>query len=466
MSQWILDVEHLVSKLDSFYHRKVDNNQRLDAFTTIILLIGILIEIYFLNKPTPWVVDDFAKSNGISDLTQFSGWWNHAKEFYLEWGGRVFGELFTLYFLMLPKYIFNYVNTIGYLLFTLLIYVNIVGKWKWAPSSIIFINFSLFMCLPAFGQNILWISGAGNYMWSSIIPLLFLSFWRFYLNKAYRIFNHTAFIIVMFLLGIMAGWCNENVSVGILGILAVYMYLYKIQFLKVPAFSVSGFLGTTIGAALLWLAPGNFVRFAAGYHAKSVISIFATSLHNVKALLEPNATLLLVVLFIILILLGQSKNKRISIVYFWGAVLSAAAMGVVGGLHGRVVLGCAVLLIIAAGILYNDWNYTFRIRKTKFLITICLLLALISFYHTARNGINDYAVRWDENIKIIQEEKEKGNLDVYINPITPLNKFCATYGLTDIKPHEQNQHWLNKSVAKHYGLHTIQTFHLYPDKDR
>ena len=57
----------------------------------------------------------------------------------------------------------------------------------------------------------------------------------------------------------------------------------------------------------------------------------------------------------------------------------------------------------------------------------------------AEDGINDYAARWNENLEIIAEEKAKGNLDVYVNPITPLNKFCATYGLDDIKHHDENQ---------------------------
>ena len=141
MNRWILDMEHVVNQLDGFYHRKIDGNKKLEFFVTIIVLLGIVIEIYLLNKPTPWVVDDLVKRNGIGDLNQFQGWWIHARRFYLGWGGRVWGELFTLYFLTLPKRIFNYINTIGYLLFILLIYINIIGKWKWSPSIIIFINF-------------------------------------------------------------------------------------------------------------------------------------------------------------------------------------------------------------------------------------------------------------------------------------------------------------------------------------
>lgn len=110
----------------------------------------------------------------------------------------------------------------------------------------------------------------------------------------------------------MTGWSNENVSVGILGMLILYMVIYRIQYFKVPAFAISGFMGTGIGAALLWLAPGNFVRFATEHHTKSILSISKAVIHNVKALLDPNATLALVILFILFILLERSKNKKIA----------------------------------------------------------------------------------------------------------------------------------------------------------
>ena len=140
-----------------------------------------------------------------------------------------------------------------------------------------------------------------------------------------------------------------------------------------------------------------------------------------------------------------------------GSFLSSIAFGVVGGIHTRVFLGVVVLMCISVGILFDGWENNIRIRKFKFLITVVLLLGTRSFYSTARNGIWDYRWRWEQNLKIIQNEKANGNLDVYVNPVTPKNKFCAAYGLDDIKPKEDNQHWLNRGVAHAFGLHTIQS---------
>lgn len=78
MNKWIETIEQSVYKLDEYYNKKIDNNKKLEFVVTLLLILGILIEIYLLNKPTPWVSDDLTKSN---DLNYIQGWLNHAKNF-------------------------------------------------------------------------------------------------------------------------------------------------------------------------------------------------------------------------------------------------------------------------------------------------------------------------------------------------------------------------------------------------
>lgn len=58
MNKWIETIEQSVYKLDEYYNKKIDNNKKLEFVVTLLLILGILIEIYLLNKPTPWVSDD------------------------------------------------------------------------------------------------------------------------------------------------------------------------------------------------------------------------------------------------------------------------------------------------------------------------------------------------------------------------------------------------------------------------
>lgn len=420
--------------------------------------------MFRLNRPTPWVVDDILKGEGAKKLHTFHQYFDHIWGFYFSWGGRIWGELYAYLFLSIPKRIFDIINTIGYLIFTGLIYINITGKLKCSPSLFLLINFLLFVCLPAFGQDILWISGTANYMWASIIPLLYIAFWRKYFDREIHPLNKLSALIPLFLLAVLAGWSNENVSVSLIFVAICYMVIYRSKYGTIPRFARSGLLGLVIGTLLLWLAPGNFARFAAEKHSKSILHMIHNVFHNISVLFDFNSTLLLILLFAVLIILGRSSRKSLSSVFMMSGVLSAVAMSVVGGIYTRTFLGCVVLMIISVGMLYDDWNDTVNVRKCRAVLFICLCLGMHIFYVTARDGINDYANAWNQNLEIIRTEKEKGNLDVYVNPITPKNKFCATYGLDDIKPKDNNQHWLNKGVAHAFGLHTIQSVYVNPQK--
>ncbi|WP_147671604.1 DUF6056 family protein [Mitsuokella sp. AF21-1AC] len=429
-----------------------------------ILIVVIAVLMFRLNRPTPWVVDDILKGEGAKKLHTFQQYFEHIWGFYFSWGGRIWGELFAYLFLSIPKRVFDIVNTIGYLAFTGLIYINITGKFKSSPSLFLLINFLLFACLPAFGQDILWISGTANYMWASIIPLLYLAFWRRYFDQEIKGLNRIPSLMLLFILAVLSGWANENVSVSLIFLAICYMVIYRNKYGSIPRFATSGLIGLVIGTLLLWLAPGNFARFAAEKHSKSILHIVHNVFHNISVLFDFNSTLLLILLFAVLIILGRSAKKSLSSVFMISGVLSAVAMSVVGGIYTRTFLGCVVLMIISVGMLYDDWNDTVNVRKCRAMLLVCLCLGMHIFYVTARDGINDYANAWNQNLEIIRTEKEKGNLDVYVNPITPKNKFCATYGLDDIKPKENNQHWLNTGVAHAFGLHTIQSVHVNPQK--
>lgn len=452
-------IESLSNAIFSF-----TQNKKCKIFIMAILFIAIAFLIFRLNRPTPWVVDDILKGASVKKFHTFQQYFDHIWGFYFSWGRRIWGELFAYLFLSIPKRVFDIVNTIGYLVFSSLIYINITGRLKCSPSLFLLINFLLFACLPAFGQDILWISGTANYMWASIIPLLYIAFWRRYFNQEIQEFNTLPALILLFILAVLSGWANENVSVALIFLAICYMIMYRNKYGRIPHFAISGLIGLVIGALLLWLAPGNFARFAAEKHSKSILHMIHNVFHNISVLFDFNSTLLLILLFAILITLGRSSKKCLSSVFMIAGILSAVAMSVIGNIDNRIFLGCVVLMIISVGILYDDWNDTINVCKCRVVLFVCLCLSMHIFYVTARNGINDYAHAWNQNLEIIRTEKEKGNLDVYVNQIAPKNKFCATYGLEDIQPKENNQHWLNKGVARAFGLHTIQSVHANPQK--
>lgn len=120
----------------------------------LLSVLAVGASIYRLNKPTPWVVDDLLKIQAARNIHSANQLWELAYHFYMGWGGRVWGEIAAQLFLMIPKSIFNKINTIGYILLIVLLQFNISGRIKPSVSTIAYVHFALLFCLPAFGQDI------------------------------------------------------------------------------------------------------------------------------------------------------------------------------------------------------------------------------------------------------------------------------------------------------------------------
>ena len=68
----------------------------------------------------------------------------------------------------------------------------------------------------------------------------------------------------MFIIGLLAGWTNENTSVGLIVILLSTLIIDKITTKKwnLTKTKVAGIIGSLIGFILMICAPGNYVRNA------------------------------------------------------------------------------------------------------------------------------------------------------------------------------------------------------------
>ena len=449
-----------IPKIDNKWNKiisKYDQNLFLQRVLILFVFCGIGLMMYRLNEPTPWVVDDLLKIQTAQTIHSVSQLKESAYNFYMHWGGRVWGEINALAFLMVSKSAFNKINTLGYLLLLFLMQMTIKGNFKQSATLLLFIHLSLMTCLPAFGQDVLWISGAANYLWASLMPVLYFALWRCYSVNPIKLYNHPLFMVLIFIIGVFAGWANENVSVALLFMGILYWAYFKYMKGQVPHFTITGWIGLLTGSLFLWGAPGNFVRFAAEKHSKSIAVMAKAIVKNILCLFDIHTALLLIISFVILLFVKSIQKRSEAVIFLLGSFVSAIAFSVIGTLNSRVYFGPIILMIIAVGILLNQYGVSLTQKKAKFLLCILMLLGSYNFYQYGRDGIKDYANRWNYNQNIIMREKNKGNLDVFINPMPVNNKFCATYKLDDIKPQRENKHWLNNGVAKYFGLHTIQS---------
>ncbi|MGN0941779.1 MAG: DUF6056 family protein [Selenomonadaceae bacterium] len=430
----------------SFYER-----HRLPS--CVLFCIILFCVMFFLNKHTPFVVDDFGKYLSASGLHSPSDWINDRIHFYMGWGGRVIGETLIFIFVSIPKMYFNVLNSLAFVAIVILICLNAIGKWRVSGSLLVMVTFSLVACLPAFGQDVLWISGSSNYLWMMILPLIVLSTWRFYYECERPYFNNKIVITVFFIISVIAGWCQEMTTVGMIVIMVGYMILYRDKLGSVPLFSKFSIAGVFVGAVLLWFAPGNFARAATEHVSHHISTMFIRIFRNAIVLSWPEAGFILFAALIMLFMFSHSKLKSLSGVYIIGAMATAASFSVAGGLHSRVYFYPIVFVIVAVGMLYADLEWNPNIRQMKILITILFVVASCGYFMEARKGVLAYERQWDETVKIIEQQKSNGNYDVIVNMATPMNKFVAAYDLEQVggNPNRAN----NKRIAEYYGIKSI-----------
>ncbi|MCI6086641.1 DUF6056 family protein [Selenomonas sp.] len=438
-------------------HLKPTTARRLYLAACVILVLAVLGGLYYLNHLTPWVADDFGKATGCAALTSFSSWWQNFCAFYLHWGGRVWGEQMILVLLALPDTTADALNALAYVVMVLLACANIGGgRWSFA-GRFLFVNFCMLAFLPAFGQDFLWISGSANYLWASLLPLALLALCRRQDAASMTWLAHPVAWVGVFVLGVFAGWMNENVSVALLWILAGFAVHARLQSDHLPGWVAAALAGTACGAALLWCAPGNFARFAAEQHPTALASIIGKVFSNGMRLLQYDSGLLPAIVIVLLLLYGRSGRKWLAALYASGAFVSAFALAAATTLHNRIFLGPILMLTIAAGILLTDAIAGAEGRTLRCLLVAFCLLGLVSLGSEAKRGVADYHQAWQAAVQTIEAERARGHLDVTIDPLFPPNRFCAAYDLGRIAPREKNHAGLNRSIAGHFGLRTIQT---------
>ncbi|MDO4219337.1 MAG: DUF6056 family protein [Synergistaceae bacterium] len=436
--------------LQIFYKKKL----HLGFFILLVLIMFVLVLV--LNQATPWISDDFFVRNTALTFSAFSDFFAFAYNNYFAWCGRFWAYACWAFLLSLSKSLVNILNTLAYMALVFLMYFNILGRRKVSISLFIGINFLLWSFLPTFGQDIFWVSGSCQYLWSILIPLLFLMLWRLYYDRPYQVFSNLAMVATITILGFFAGWMHELVSAALLFILICFSAFYKIRDKKIPLFAIAGLASTFIGTVLLVVAPGNFARHS--QQLRTLGSFIEDLIRNPAALIE-NAPLL-VILLAVLLMRGKSKNKILSVFYAVSAFVMCIVCIPMTHIRQRIMFAPIVFLIIAVGILFEEEFTDFKDKKLRVIIATILIIGMGALFSEAREGIDYYNEAWQENVQIIEASKAKGKLDVVVNPVVPTSKFCGAYDLWKFVPSDEFEYFDNRQIAIYYKLHSLRSVRI------
>ncbi|WP_320867556.1 DUF6056 family protein [Phascolarctobacterium sp.] len=431
-------------------------NKKTQLYLTLALLISLLVGFYLLNKHTTLIVDDYGYSfcwgkhgrvESIQDiiLSQY----NH----YFGWGGRSVVHAIAMFFLMFDKSMFNVSNTLAIGLLSIVIYLHAVGKFKLYPGIIIIMSFSFFSFMPAFGQTFLWLTGACNYLWGPLILLSYLLLYRFQFNCDYNIIDKSWKSFLVFIIGVMAGWTNENTSLALIAMISCFIFFAWYNSQRIYLWQILGLVAAVIGSLVLILAPGNQIRLL---HEHATINVIRNIYVLTKLMIKPDGFLYPLTILLLLYCYNDMKDRmQLLLVYGVGFIISVYAFAGAPYFGGRSFSGCIYLITIVICYLYTCIDFSFIKNKKLNTIVLCFFsIVTILNFKTGYSDIKAYESRNNMKVAYTIEEKSKGNLDIIIQRNYPKTKYCASWGLEDINT--DINHWTNVGYARYFGIKSVR----------
>lgn len=254
------------------------------------------------------------------------------KNYYMMSGGRVLCH-FIAYVLLVPeKWLFNILNTAVFVMMGLVI--EGIAKLKTHKRHnwlLPMIYISMLLFLPCFGDAVLWLSGAVNYLWPTVLMLCTIFMTEKYSKASSRLKIAEISLLVLF-----SAMTNE-ISGGMLIIFILLKMISDkgcIKNLAVPL------LCTLPGMAVVLLAPGNANRRVVVERKAElglggrIINVF----NFADKLMDSYGVLIFAAVLLILYTIYTNKPKLTEICGEYAWLVTAAAGYCAIGLSGVSIL--------------------------------------------------------------------------------------------------------------------------------
>ena len=421
---------------------------------TIFVVIAAVCAAFFyaFNLQTALIADDYnyrfifgtanQRVEHIFDIIE------SMRAHYHTMNGRLILHSLTQLFLLWGKPVFNVVNTVGYLLFTGLIYWHCKGTGRHSPALYFGVHLMVWFFIPVYGQTMLWVDGSANYMWGSILRLAALLPLRLHVQAARPAAGSWWWLLLSIPAGVIAGWTNENSGAAFLVIVGLFLLYNRANKGRIPRWAVGMLAGAAVGFAVMIAAPGNHVRLENNLGVP--VTAFQRLWNGITVCnrklfyyLLPVFALYAVCLALLHFFGPEGKREKrqrmlLSGIYLLGALAGVYAMLFVPYFPARATFGSVACAIVATGTLYAG------IRLDQTAPRVIQTLVFVSCMVGA-------AVMYGETYL---QEKAAGRFDVALRDVrVKKNMYSPYYGLADVEPNPQ--HWANTSKARYYGLHSI-----------
>lgn len=427
----------------------------------IINWLGIIIVIsitglffWHLNQITGYAGNDFLNhfvyvsewpSHHTQVINNFIKWCHSLVNHTLIWNGLFVSQGLAQTLMLFPKSVFNIINTVIFL--TIGIIINaLVYPIKKLNALILGITYLLlWFCLPDWGQNILWLTGATYALWPALLCLLYL----LPLRWQYHPHHLKLFTILMMGLSFLVGASSLNMGPT----LVIITYLY---FRFTPRQATS----RIYQYCSMWtMMIGSFIM---------LIHSIDTVHNQLQALITLTFKYdsLLIIIFIAALLIITNSSFKMNIVLKNAYLMALAAMLGLSllcfsnQLNSRDWFIPTILLLVACYDLLKILLQQFD-QQIKLLIFTSGLVALsefslVSYYHANTNIAQSYQCFITAQ-QIINNDRKHHQLNCIVPPMNACTTPYNTYYQVDYLQKSANG-WVNEWMAKFYHVKKIKTW--------
>jgi len=432
---------------------------------TIIFFLLAFVLLFALNSLTPYVNDDlsykevYGTGKPVESLADIA---SSLVRHYFLWGGRVVGIAFTQLFLFIqPKAVFNVCNSVEYLIFIWLIAHVAIRSHKPTTRDYVFVFSLSWLSYFSWGDDFLWLNGSCVYLWPTVFTLLYILKTEDFLRDEKDGSMHA---ILMFLLGLLAGWSTENAGAAAaffsLGHILYGKFMRKN---KIPAFLIAGFIGCTIGFLFLILAPGNYVRLdGVSMHGYEKINIIVTWISRFFIFLGVFAYCNIPLLILNAVLLKKGKNIKswileTNVLVYVLALLAGHNSMILSPEYPPRAMITATSYFMIVLLKYIDYQKDSGVidgvrRKAEIVFLAIMLISLpFTFQEDYRimkgvNGIDS----------ILEEARANGETDVRID--SPKASIWNIHSVISPGRHylsSNPEQWFNRLLSERHGLSSV-----------
>lgn len=143
-----------------------------------------------------------------------------ASNYYMLSGGRVVPHFVVFVLCSINKWVFNTMNAAVFMTLGMLLYHFVFDRDKKLNAfTLLMIYGMLFMFLPTFGDTVLWLSGAVNYLWTGTLMLGAMLYIKEHADD-----KGIAATVISILLTLFSASTNETTG----GMIAVWLFFYLI----------------------------------------------------------------------------------------------------------------------------------------------------------------------------------------------------------------------------------------------